>query len=96
MMSKTFLTYDVATGELRSDFNAFAERNDSVDSIIWKKKKGQVVAPGDFLAEIQWAELPKEFLYAPNDCIGTVKDISGVISYEDLADSPSQYLAQII
>jgi len=94
-MSKALVTYDITTGELRSDFNAFSERNDSVDSIIWKKKKGGAVEPGDLLAEVQWAELPMEPLYAPNDCSGKIKDISGVILYEDLADSPSQYLSQI-
>lgn len=95
-MSKILVTYDQATGELKSDFNAFSQRDDAVDSIIWKKKKGGSVAPGDLLAEIQWASLPGEPVYAPDNCTGEIKDISGIVSYEDLPDPPSQYLAQII
>lgn len=94
-MSKALVTYDTQTGELRSDFTAFSERNDSVDSILWKKKEGETVEPGDLLGEVQWAELPMEPVYAPDDCTGKIKDISGVILYEDLVDAPSQYLAQI-
>jgi hypothetical protein len=94
-MSKPLATYNADTGELRSNFDAFAERNDSVDSIVWKKKERDAVKPGDLLAEVQWAGLPGEPLHAPDGCTGYVEDINGNIGYEDLGDSPSQYLAQI-
>ena len=87
--------YQGETGELRSNFKAFAQRDDSVDSIIWKKRVGNRVAPGDVLAEVQWAGLSMELLLAPEDCIGKIQDINRDIIYEELGDPPAQYLAQI-
>jgi hypothetical protein len=94
-MSKPFATYSTVSGELSSNPEAF-EMNDSyVASIVWTKKVGDDVRPGDELATIQWSQDPDEPLIAPDGCAGEVKDINGNIRYNDLEYPPSQFLARI-
>lgn len=94
-MSAPLAVYDPSTDELRSSPTAFAERDDSVDSIVWEKDLDDNVLPGDLLATVQWAGLPNEALNAPLECAGKVKHLNRNIVYEDLSDPPSQFLAQI-
>ena len=95
-MSKSLVTYNATSKEMRNNPEAFAERNDYVASLIWEKQIGENVNPGELLATIQWGNDSYESLYAPDECTGKkVKSLNRTIRYEELGDAPSQFLAQI-
>jgi hypothetical protein len=94
-MSKPLVTYNATTGELRSNPEAFEEKNDYVASIVWETKVGQVVSQGDKIATIQWGNGMRGPLDGPEGCNGKVKSLNRNIKYEDLEYMPSQLLARI-
>ena len=94
-MSKLFASYNTVSEELRSNPKAFEVNVSYVASIVWTKKVGDDVGPGDELATIQWSQDPDEPLISPDGCTGKVKDINGNIRYNDLEYPPSQFLARI-
>jgi len=94
-MSKPLVTYNATTGELRSNPEAFAEKNDYVASIVWQAQVGQVVSQGDTIATIQWGNGIREPLDGPEGCNGKIKFLNRNVKYEDLEYTPSQLLARI-
>lgn len=94
-MSKPLVTYTATTGELRSNPDAFAEKNDYVASIVWETEVGQEVSQGETIATIQWGNGMKEPLDSPEGCSGKIKSLNRNIKYEDLEYTPSQLLARI-
>ena len=94
-MSSPMITYDSASGELRNNPDAFAEKDDYVASIVWETKVGDDVVEGDNLGTIQWGEGSKESLVAPKECNGTVHTVNRDIIYEKLEYPPSQLFALI-
>jgi hypothetical protein len=94
-MSKPLVTYNTTTGELRSNPDAFAEKNDYVASIVWGTEVGQEVSQGETIATIQWGNGMKEPLAGPEGCSGKIKYLNRNIKYENLEYKPSQLLARI-
>ncbi len=94
-MSNPLVTYDATTKELRNNPAAFAEKEEYVASIDWKKEVGDNVEPEDVLATIQWGDHSLESLKAPGGCAGKVKYLNRSIRFENLEYEPSQLLAQI-
>jgi hypothetical protein len=94
-MSDPLIHYDTQNGELRSIPEAFGAHDDYVASIVWEKKAGDRVTPGERLAELQWGGGNIQVLTAPTECRGVVRTLNRNIIFEELGYEPSQLLALI-
>lgn len=92
-MANGLVSFDEASGELRSVPDAFDERGLSVLSIIWRPGIDTVtVGPGTAVADVQWEDNTREAIEAPEGCSGTVSSVNRNITFENLPFAPSQWL----
>ena len=97
MTTSDLITYVPANKELLTVPEAFARRDKSVLSWVWRQpiNIGNRLKAGDEIADIQWEDNTKEVIIAPSDCSGEISAVNRNISFENLRYPPSQVLLAI-
>lgn len=94
MASNDLVTYVQDSKELFSVPEAFASREKSVLSWVWRPpvQVGNYLEAGNEIAEVQWEDNAREVIVAPPGCSGKITAVNRDISYENLRYHPSQIL----
>ena len=97
MTTSDLVTYDQATSELRSVPEAFAGREKSVLSWVWRSdiQRGNHLEAGAEIADIQWEDNTREVIIASAECSGEISAVNRDIFLENLRYRPSQVLLAI-
>ena len=97
MTASDLITYVPSNKELLTVPEAFARRDKSVLSWVWRRpiKIGNRLEAGDEIADIQWEDNTREVITAPFDCSGEISAVNRDIFFENLRYPPSQVLLVI-
>ena len=94
MTTSDLITYVQINKELHTVPEAFARRDTSVLSWVWRRPVtiGSHIEAGDEIADIQWEDNTTEVIRAPSDCSGDISAVNRDIAFENLRYPPSQVL----